>query len=170
MASTSKAQLLDLDRILDEPIDFRYKSFPATTSSTIRDVGKRNWNVLDGEFMFPTMVLKESALRHNVDAMAALCKRHEISLAPHAKTAMAPQLFQMQFDAGAWAVTAATMWQVRVWGAFGARGGILPQQLVGPAPLRWGPRGLQRDPQCRFCSPAALLSQGRPRASTLARP
>ena len=73
MASTSKAQLLDLDRILDEPIDFRYKSFPATASTTIRDVGQRNWNVLDGEFMFPTMVLKESALRHNVDAFS-ICR------------------------------------------------------------------------------------------------
>src|SRR2546430_13454493 len=138
MASTSKAQLLDLDRILDEPIDFRYKSFPATASSTIRDVGKRNWNVLDGEFMFPTMVLKESALRHNVDAMAALCKRHEISLAPHGKTAMAPQLFQMQLDAGAWAVTAATMWQGARRRRFGGPRGSLPSQPRVAAAL---PRG-----------------------------
>src|SRR2546422_5415825 len=150
MASTSKAQLLDLDRILDEPIDFRYKSFPATASTTIRDVGKRSWNVLDGEFMFPTMVLKESALRHNVDAMAALCKRHQISLAPHGKTAMAPQLFQMQLDAGAWAVTAATMWQVRVWRAFGARRVILANELVEPASIRWVAAELQRDPQFDF--------------------
>src|SRR2546428_10692035 len=110
MASTSKAQSLDLDRILDERIDWRYKSFPEKPATTIRDVRKRGWNLLDGEFMFPTMVLKESALRHNVDEMAALCKRHEISLAPHGKTTMAPQLFQMQLGAGAWAVTAATQW------------------------------------------------------------
>src|SRR5256885_15245911 len=139
MASTSKAQSLDLDRILDEPIDIRYKSFPATASTTIRDVGKRKWNVLDGEFMFPTMVLKESALRHNVDAMAALCKRHEISLAPHGKTAMAPQLFQMQLDAGAWAVTAATMWQGPVLAGFGGPPGAPPHEPGGPAPPPWGP-------------------------------
>jgi len=150
MASTSKAQSLDLDRILDERIDFRYKSFPATASTTIRDVGKRNWNVLDGEFMFPTMVLKESALRHNVEAMAELCKRHEISLAPHGKTAMAPQLFQIQLDAGAWAVTAATMWQVRVWRAFGARRVILANELVEPASMRWVARELERDPEFDF--------------------
>src|SRR5256714_2565023 len=146
MASTSKAQSLDLDRILDEPIDIRYKSFPATASTTIRDVGKRKWNVLDGEFMFPTMVLKESALRHNVDAMAALCKRHEISLAPHGKTAMAPQLFQMQLDAGAWAVTAATMWQGRVSGGFGGPRAGLAHEVVGPGSLPWVPRALRRDP------------------------
>src|SRR5256885_5167127 len=132
MASTSKAQSLDLDRILDEPIDFRYKSFPATASTSIRDVGKRNWNVLEGEFMFPTMVLKESALRHNVGAMASLCKRHDISLAPHGKTAMAPQLFQMQLDAGAWAVTAATIWQGRAGRGFGSRRGVLGNELVVP--------------------------------------
>jgi len=61
MASTSKAQSLDLDRILDERIDWRYKSFPEKPATTIRDVRKRGWNLLDGEFMFPTMVLKESA-------------------------------------------------------------------------------------------------------------
>ncbi|TMF29936.1 MAG: amino acid deaminase [Chloroflexi bacterium] len=150
MASTSKAQSLDLDRILDERIDWRYKSFPEKPATTIRDVRKRGWNLLDGEFMFPTMVLKESALRHNVDEMAALCKRHEISLAPHGKTSMAPQLFQMQLDAGAWAVTAATMWQVRVWRAFGARRVILANELVEPASIRWVAGELQRDPQFDF--------------------
>src|SRR3989442_14029352 len=147
MASTSKAQSLDLDRILDERIDWRYKSFPEKPATTIRDVPKRGWNLLDGEFMFPTMVLKESALRHNVEEMAALCKRHEISLAPHGKTSMAPQLFQMQLDAGAWAVTAATMWQVRVWRAFGARRGILANELVGPAPIPGGGGEVYRHPQ-----------------------
>src|SRR6266571_2830365 len=72
MASTSKAQSLDLDRILDERIDWRYKSFPEKPATTIRDVRKRGWNLLDGEFMFPTMVLKESALRHDVDGASAL--------------------------------------------------------------------------------------------------
>src|SRR3989475_7873891 len=153
MASTSKAQSLDLDRILDERIDWRYKSFPEKPATTIRDVRKRGWNLLDGEFMFPTMVLKESALRHNVDEMAALCKRHEISLAPHGKTSMAPQLFQMQLDAGAWAVTAATMWQVRVWRGFGAPRGILANELGGPAPLRWAAARLQPDPHFGFYCP-----------------
>jgi len=50
MASTSEAQSLDLDRILDERIDWRYKSFPAKPATTIRDVRKRGWNLLDGEF------------------------------------------------------------------------------------------------------------------------
>jgi len=146
MSSTSKAQSLDLDRVLDERIDWRYKSFPPGPPTAIRDVRKRGWNVLDGQFMFPTMVLKEPALRHNVDAMAALCKRHVISLAPHGKTSMSPQLFQMQLDAGAWAVTAATMWQVRVWRAFGASRVILANELVEPAAVKWLASEMRRDP------------------------
>jgi D-serine deaminase-like pyridoxal phosphate-dependent protein len=150
MASTSKAQSLDLERVLDERIDWRYKSFPAEPATTIREVRHRGWNVLDGDFMFPTMVLKESALRHNIDAMAGLCKRHDLSLAPHGKTSMAPQLFQMQLDAGAWAVTAATTWQVRVWRAFGAGRVILANELVEPASIRWLAAELDRDPEFEF--------------------
>src|SRR5882762_10909986 len=100
--------------------------------------------------MFPVMLLKRSALRHNIDAMAALCKRHSVSLAPHGKTTMATQLFQMQLDAGAWAVTAATMWQVRVWRAFGASRVILANELVEPAAIRWIAGELRRDPEFDF--------------------
>jgi D-serine deaminase-like pyridoxal phosphate-dependent protein len=100
--------------------------------------------------MLPVMALKESALRHNIDSMAALCERHGISLAPHGKTAMAPQLLQMQLDAGAWAVTAATMSQVRVWRAFGAQRVILANELVEPASARWVADELQRDPDFDF--------------------
>src|ERR1051325_11012218 len=120
MASTSKTMHLDIDRVLDEVIDWRYKSFPAGAPVQVRSVREKGWNALGGDFMLPVMVLKESALRHNIDAMAALCDRSGFSLAPHAKTSMAPQLVQMQLAAGAWAITAATMWQVRLWRAFGA--------------------------------------------------
>jgi len=150
VASTSKASTLDLDPILDERIDWRYKSFPAGPPTTIREIRRRGWNVLEGDFMYPTMVLKESALRHNIDAMAALCTRHNLSLAPHGKTAMAPQLYQMQLDAGAWAVTAATMWQVRMWRAFGAARVILANELVEPAAVRWLADELKRDPEFDF--------------------
>jgi D-serine dehydratase len=63
---------------------------------------------------------------------------------------MSPQLFQMQLDAGAWAVTAATMWQVRVWRAFGASRVILANELVEPAAIRWIAGELRRDPEFDF--------------------
>ena len=60
-----------------------------------------------------------------------------MELAPHGKTHMAPQLLARQFDAGACAVTAATISQVRVFRAFGVRDVVLANELVDEAGLRW---------------------------------
>ena len=150
MSSTSQARSLNLDKILDERIDWRYKSFPAGRPTKIRQVGARGWNVLGGDFLLPVMVLKDSALRHNSRLMASYCKRHDFLLAPHGKTSMAPQLLKMQLDDGAWAVTAATMSQVRVWRAFGVERVILANQLVEPASVRWVASELAADPEFEF--------------------
>jgi D-serine dehydratase len=143
---TSKASSLNLEPVLQELIDWRYKSFPAGPPIPIREVAGQGWNVLDGEFMFPVMVLKEAALHHNLEEMAGFCRRHGVLLAPHGKTAMAPQLFQMQRDAGAWAVTAATTSQVRAWRAVGVDRVLLANELVEPAAIRWIAEEMRRDP------------------------
>jgi D-serine dehydratase len=141
---------LNLEPVLEELVDWRYKSFPAGPPIPIRAVAGQGWNVLDGEFMFPVMVLKEAALHHNIEAMAGFCRRHGVLLAPHGKTAMAPQLFQMQRDAGAWAVTAATTSQVRVWRAVGVDRVLLANELVEPAAIRWIAEEMRRDPAFDF--------------------
>jgi D-serine dehydratase len=150
VSSTSQARSFNLDRVLDEQVDWRYKSFPAGPPTPIRAVRARGWNVLGGEFMLPVMVLKDSALRHNSKLMASYCKRHDILLAPHGKTSMAPQLLKMQLDDGAWAVTAATMSQVRVWRAFGVDRVILANELVEPAAVRWVAAEMSADPGFDF--------------------
>jgi D-serine dehydratase len=117
--------------------------------------------VLSGEFLMPVMVLKDSALRHNSKLMAAYCKRHDVLLAPHGKTPMSPQLLQMQLDDGAWAVTAATMSQVRVWRAFGMDRVILANELVEPASVRWVAAELLADPAFEFyCLVDSIASVG----------
>ncbi len=150
MATPSKARSLDLESVLDESVDWRYKGFPPGPAIPIRSVRERGWNVLDGDFMLPIMVLKESAIRHNIDALAAVCDSTGLSLAPHAKTTMAPQLVQMQLEAGAWAITAATMWQVRLWRAFGAGRIILANELVEPVAISWLAAEQERDPDFDF--------------------
>ncbi|HZK74287.1 MAG TPA: amino acid deaminase [Clostridia bacterium] len=147
---TVQARSLNLDQLLDEPIDWRYKSFPAGPPTPIRAVRARGWNVLGGEFMLPVMVLKESALRHNSKLMASYCRRHDVLLAPHGKTPMSPQLLKMQLDDGAWAVTAATMSQVRIWRAFGVERVILANELVEPASVRWVAGEMLADPGFDF--------------------
>jgi D-serine dehydratase len=150
VSSPSKARSLNLDSLLDERIDWRYKSFPAGRPTRIREVGERGWNVLAGEFMLPVMVLKDSALRHNSHLMAAYCKQHDVLLAPHGKTPMAPQLVNLQLDDGAWAVTAATVSQVRVWRAFGVQRVILANELVEPSSVRWVAGEMKADPGFEF--------------------
>src|SRR5579859_8114295 len=150
MASTSKTQSLDLERTLNEVIDWRYKSFPPGPPVKVRGVREKGWNVLGGDFMLPVMLLKESALRHNIDAMAALCARTGFSLAPHAKTSMAPQLVQRQLAAGAWAITGATTWQVRLWRELGADRIILANELIEDASIEWLAAEIRRDPEFDF--------------------
>jgi D-serine deaminase-like pyridoxal phosphate-dependent protein len=150
VSSTSQARTINLDSVLDERVDWRFKSFPAGPPTTIREVRGRGWNVVGGEFLLPVMVLKDSALRHNSKLMASWCRKHDVLLAPHGKTSMAPQLFKMQLDHGAWAVTAATMSQVRVWRAFGVQRVILANELVEPSSVRWIASELEADPAFAF--------------------
>src|SRR5215467_3731389 len=150
MSSTSRARGLNLERILDEPVDWRYKSFPAGPAVPLRAVGEQGWNVLGGAFMRPVMVLKGSALRHNLQEMAGYCGMNGIQLAPHVKTHMSPQLFQMQLNAGAWALTVANVSQARVWRAFGADRVILANEIVEPTSVRWAAEELKHDRSFEF--------------------
>jgi D-serine dehydratase len=152
VSSTSGTRTLNLKRILDEPIDWRYKSFPPGPAVPIRAVGEQGWNVLSGAFMRPVMVLKRSALRHNLQEMADYCRANGVELAPHVKTHMSPQLFQMQLDAGAWALTVANVSQARVWRAFGVERIIIANELVESGSAHWVAEELKRDPDFElFC-------------------
>src|SRR3712207_2392599 len=109
----------ELARLLEEPVDWRHKGRPATREPlTLGELGGGRWNVLAGDLLLPVLVLKESALDHNVALVARYCREHGVSLAPHGKTTMAPQLFKRQLDAGAWGMTAATIAQVGVYRRF----------------------------------------------------
>ncbi|WP_163512525.1 amino acid deaminase [Fodinicola acaciae] len=139
------------EQLIREPIDAQYKGFPATdTTHTIGTVASAGWQLTD--FMFPVLVLKQEPLEHNLKLMADWCAEHNVSLAPHGKTPMAPQLFLRQLDAGAWGVTAATTSQARIMRSFGVRRIILANELVNPAALRWVGQQLDADPEFEmFC-------------------
>ncbi|MBZ2195483.1 alanine racemase [Occultella gossypii] len=86
---------------------------------------------------WPALLLKESALRHNADLMARFCADRGVSLAPHGKTAVSPELWQFQAQAGAWGVSVATPAQARVFRRAGARRILMANQLVDAAFARW---------------------------------
>ena len=57
-------------------------------------------SLFGGDFVWPLMVLRESALASNIASMAGYCASAGVLLAPHGKTTMAPQLFARQLEAG----------------------------------------------------------------------
>lgn len=94
-------------------------------------IADHEWNVLEGHLPLPLLVLKASALRHNIELMRTYCEREGVLLAPHGKTTMAPQIFKMQLEAGAWAITAASVEQLHVYRRFGVPRVLFANQLVG---------------------------------------
>src|SRR4051812_22430678 len=122
----------------DELLDWRYKGLPPDRPPVrLRELGAQGWDALGGELPLPVMLLSESALRANVEGMAAYCRERGALLAPHGKTSMAPQLFARQVQAGCWAMTAATPSQLRVYRRFGVQRILYANQLLEPVAVRW---------------------------------
>lgn len=155
---TSTAPALDLSSILDDPLDFRFKSFPRTAGATVGTVGLQGWNALCGDLYLPVMVLKEAALQHNIEIMAQYCAGHGVSLAPHAKTPISPQIVERQLRAGAWGVTTANLHQTRIFQHVGVQRMILANEVVSEPELRWISAHLDADPDLWL---ACLVDSGR---------
>jgi D-serine deaminase-like pyridoxal phosphate-dependent protein len=135
-----------------ERVDWRFKSLPDSVfGRPVGEVADAGLDLFDDGFVGPIMVLDQAALTHNLTTMAAWCDRRGMSLAPHGKTTMAPQLFARQLELGAWGMTAANISQLRVYRAFGVRRVQLANELVDPAGLRWLAGELDRDPDFEFC-------------------
>jgi D-serine deaminase-like pyridoxal phosphate-dependent protein len=130
----------------DTPVDWRYKGFPVMPpGTTVADLRDAKLNVVDGDLLLPALVLKERALEHNLALMAAYCDAQGVSLAPHAKTSLCPQLLARHVDAGAWGFTVATTSQARVLRAFGFQRLLLASQVVEASAARWIARELDGD-------------------------
>jgi D-serine dehydratase len=149
------------------------KGLPITEPLRQGAIGVQGWNVLRADTSFPVAVLKETALRHNLDWMRDFCARYGATLAPHGKTTMCPQLFGAQLANGAWGMTLATATQVQLAHRFGVRRVLLANQLVARADIHGVLQLMRDDPDFEFFALADSLD-GVERlslaASTLARP
>ncbi len=123
-----------VERLRDEPVDWRYKGLPPDASTVDDLVGRR---VPDGGFTSPVAVLVGPALYANLDRYAQFCAERGLDFAPHIKTTMAPQLAAEQARRGAWGFTVANVAQARVLRAFGARRILIAHGVVDPASVAW---------------------------------
>jgi D-serine deaminase-like pyridoxal phosphate-dependent protein len=136
-----------IDQLLDAPLGIHQKVFPSALSAVpLRRVGEQGLNLRSGDLLLPAMVLREEALAHNLETMAAWCREQGVSLAPHGKTTMAPQLLHRQLEAGAWGITAATASQASIMQAHCVPRVVIANQVTDAAGLRWLATALDADP------------------------
>jgi D-serine dehydratase len=95
------------------------------------EIGRLGWNLLHEDLSLPSAVLYEDRLEHNLAWMKRFVDAYGVRLAPHGKTTMAPRLFEMQLESGAWGITLATAPQTQVAYAHGVRRVLMANELVG---------------------------------------
>jgi len=147
------------------PIDATEKGFggPAHLSPlTAGQLARERPGAGAGLLSTPRVLLREQAVAHNIAAMAAYCAAQAVTLFPHGKTTMAPQILAAQLDAGAAGVTAASISQVRVFRRFGVRDVLLANELVDEASISWVARELTADQPFSFlCYVDSVTGAGR---------
>lgn len=145
------SRAMDIASVRQTVLDGRTKGIPGTTTPfALADIADKNWNVLAEDMPLPLMVLKRSNLDHNSKIFAEYLGENDLSLAPHGKTTMSPQLFDEQLQHGAWGVTAATVNQVQVMRHYGVTRIVLANQLVGKANVLSVVADMNADPNFEF--------------------
>jgi D-serine dehydratase len=125
------------------------------------EMARLDWNLLREDLSLPSAVLYQDKVRNNLQWMRQFISAYGVKLAPHGKTTMAPMLFQMQLDSGAWGITLATAQQTAVAHAHGVRRVLMANQLVGRENMAAVARMLE-DPEFDFyclVDSAALVDQ-----------
>ena len=141
-------QVPEIDAIV---LDGRVKGMPGDVGGfPLGEIGAKGWNVLREDLPLPLAVLRQSALRHNGHWMREFLARSGAVIAPHGKTTMSPQLFRDQLADGAWAMTVATVQQLRICRDFGIDRVVLANQLVGRQAISYVLGELKRDPAFDF--------------------
>ena len=131
-----KASALAVEQLLRETVDRRFKGFPpAAPPMTLDEIGRQAWSLREGDVPLPLLVIKASALEHNIARMQRYCRENGVELAPHGKTTMCPQIFDRQMVAGAWGMTVATVEQLSVYLEYGFMRLLLANQVAGAANL-----------------------------------
>ena len=143
-----------LEQEMTRVLDGTTKGVPHTASAgaalTTADVARQDWSLLREDLPFPAAVIRLSALNNNLRWMQRYASEHGLLIAPHGKTTMAPQLFDLQMKHGAWGITVATANQLRVCRRFGVQRVFMANQLIGWQDIEYVSDELSRDPEFEF--------------------
>lgn len=138
----------DLEKSLIDPLT---KNLPSIEGELHRDkIAAQHWNILREDLPLPLAVLRQSKILNNAKWMQNFLSKTGVSIAPHGKTTMSPQLFKIQMDTGAWGITIATLQQLRVCRHFGIDRILMANQLMGRKAIRSVLNELKRDPNFEF--------------------
>lgn len=140
-----------MDSLLSMPLEAGTKGLPHDAAGLLlSDVADRNWNLLQGRIPLPCAVLKQRALEHNAHWMRDFLEKEGVLFAPHGKTTMAPQLFDLQLRSGAWGITVATVQQLKVCRRFGVQRILMANQLVSVSDIEYVAGEMRRDETFEF--------------------
>lgn len=96
-------------------LDDRIRGVPPGTSGLDSSlVAAEHWHPADGRMALPVLTLDEAAFAANRDLFLRYAREHNVAIAPHAKTPMAPDLARSLVEAGAWGTTVADIRQATV--------------------------------------------------------
>ncbi len=160
--------------ILDTALDGTVKGIPIATGSVrLGDVGTMGWNALRGDMVFPILILHDSHLRNNLELIRDFAAQNCVSIAPHGKSSLCPQLYLQHVEMGdAWGMSAATTQQAAVIAASGIPNILIANQVVGRAAVAQLAGIISSYADCNVCSlvdSAASLDELRRFGSALLR-
>ena len=125
----AEAEIRALDRIPLPPGAKGLPLEPEGEAWTPARAGAAGLNALQ-DLPTPFAVLRQTALRRNAEVMGRYCADQGVLLAPHGKTTMAPALWKLQFECGAWALTVAVPHQAVTAYRFGVRRILLANEAA----------------------------------------
>lgn len=126
-----------IDEIDNWMVDACVKGFPPDSPPLpLAGISRRGWRLFDGDLPLPVAVLRAEAVSHNRRWMRRFLEVSGVSLAPHGKTTMSPQLMAAQVEDGAWGLTCATVGHLQVYARFGFRRVLIANQVAGVNNLR----------------------------------
>ena len=111
------------------PLDGTVKGVKPGAALRLDQVAAQGWRLPD--MPLPLAVLRVDIMRRNAAWMADFARRNGLSLCPHGKTTMSPQLWNLQLAEGAWGITVATAHQLQVARRFGIPRVIWANQPIG---------------------------------------